>query len=79
MQKNPKMKAKTRRFLIVEGIYVNTGELCPLPELVKLCTKYKLRIFVDESVSFGTLGAHGKGVTEHFNVPVEDIDLIMGN
>jgi serine palmitoyltransferase len=28
--------------------------------------KYKVRLFIDESVSFGVLGANGRGVTEHF-------------
>lgn len=78
-KKNPKKAAKIKRFLIIEGIYMNTGEICPLPELVALCKRYKLRIFMDESISLGTLGAHGKGVTEHFGVPREDIDLIMGS
>lgn len=75
---NRKKAAKTKRFLIVEGIYMNTGSICPLPDLVALCKKYKLRIFIDESISFGTLGAHGKGVTEHFGVPRGDVDMIMG-
>lgn len=78
LQKNPKKQARKKRFLIVEGIYMNTGQICPLPELVKLCRKYKLRIFVDESISFGTLGSKGKGVTEYYNVPRHEIDLIMG-
>ena len=77
-KKNSKNVETTRKFLIVEGIYMNTGTICPLPELVALCRKYKLRIFVDESISFGTLGATGKGVTEHFNVPRHEIDVIMG-
>ncbi|XP_066599906.1 serine palmitoyltransferase 1 isoform X2 [Prorops nasuta] len=70
---------RTKRFLIVEGIYANTGTLCPLPELIKLCRKYKLRLFVDESISFGTIGNNGRGVTEHFNVPKHEIDLIIGS
>lgn len=69
-QKNPKKALKTRRFLVAEGIYMNTGEICPLPDLVALRQKYKLRLFVDESISFGTLGKGGRGVTEHFNVDV---------
>lgn len=77
-KKNPKKAVKTRRFLIVEGIYMNTGDICPLPELVKLCREYKLRIFVDESISFGVLGNNGRGVTEHFGVPRHEIDMIMG-
>ncbi|XP_076246649.1 serine palmitoyltransferase subunit I [Calliopsis andreniformis] len=78
-EQNPKKASKIKRFLVVEGIYMNTGNICPLPELVALCKKYKLRIFIDESISFGTLGAHGKGVTEHFGVPSQDIDMIMGS
>ncbi|SPP73408.1 serine palmitoyltransferase 1 [Drosophila guanche] len=75
-QKNPKKALKTRRFLVAEGIYMNTGEICPLPELVALRKQYKLRIFVDESISFGTLGKGGRGVTEHFNIDRNEIDLI---
>jgi len=29
-----------------------------------------VRIFIDETVSFGTFGKSGKGITEHFGVPV---------
>ncbi|XP_014214560.1 serine palmitoyltransferase 1 [Copidosoma floridanum] len=70
---------RRRKFLIVEGIYMNTGMVCPLPQLVALSRKYKLRIFVDESISIGTVGATGRGVTEHFNVPRHEIDMIMGS
>ena len=44
--------------------------------------KYKLRIFVEESFSFGVLGKTGRGITEHFGVSVSnpgDITLIMFN
>lgn len=37
---------------------------------VNLKYKYKLRIFLEESMSFGVLGEHGRGVTEHFGVNV---------
>lgn len=59
--------------MVAEGIYMNTGEICPLPDLVALRSKYKLRLFLDESVSFGVLGKNGRGLTEHFNVDVSDI------
>ncbi|KZC05145.1 PREDICTED: serine palmitoyltransferase 1 [Dufourea novaeangliae] len=78
-EKNYKKASKIKRFLIVEGIYMNTGKICPLPDLVALCQKYKLRIFIDESISFGTIGAHGKGITEYFNIPRDNIDMIMGS
>ncbi|XP_077479193.1 serine palmitoyltransferase 1 isoform X1 [Stigmatopora argus] len=78
-QQNPRKARVTRRFIVVEGLYINTADICPLPELVKLKYKYKVRIFLEESMSFGVLGEHGRGVTEHFGVNIEDIDLISAN
>lgn len=69
-RENPKKAAKIRRFIIVEGIYMNTGEMCPLPEIIELRRRYKLRLILDESISFGSLGKNGRGLTEHFNVDV---------
>jgi serine palmitoyltransferase len=77
--KNPKKAAKTRRFLVAEGIYVNTGEMCPLRELVQLRAKYKLRLFLDESVSFGTIGKTGRGLTEFLGVDKTEVDLICSS
>ncbi|XP_015416728.1 PREDICTED: serine palmitoyltransferase 1 isoform X2 [Myotis davidii] len=78
-QKNPRKARVTRRFIVVEGLYMNTGTICPLPELVQLKYKYKARIFLEESLSFGVLGEHGRGVTEHFGINIDDIDLISAN
>ncbi|XP_038598492.1 serine palmitoyltransferase 1 [Tachyglossus aculeatus] len=77
--KNPRKARVTRRFIVVEGLYVNTGAVCPLPDLVRLKYRYKARIFLEESLSFGVLGEHGRGVTEHFGINIEDIDLISAN
>ena len=68
--KNPKLAKMTRKFLVVEGIYQNTGEICNLKEMVELKNKHKVRLFVDESLSFGVLGYHGRGITEHLDIPV---------
>lgn len=78
-QKNPKKARVTRKFIVAEGLYINTADVCPLPQLVKLKYKYKVRIFLEESMSFGVLGEHGRGVTEHFGVNIDDIDLISAN
>lgn len=50
-----------RRFIVVEGLYSKTADLCPLPKLIELKWKYKVRIFVDESYSFGVIGKTGRG------------------
>ena len=75
-RKKPKKARTIRRFLIIEGLYLNYGDLCPLERMVELKYQYKFRIFMDESVSFGTIGRTGRGVTEYFNVDRNKIDLI---
>ncbi|XP_050732130.1 serine palmitoyltransferase 1-like isoform X2 [Eriocheir sinensis] len=77
-KKDPRRANATRKFLVVEGIYFNTGQLCDLPGLVALRRRYKLRLFLDESVSFGTLGSRCRGVTDHYGVPLKEVDLLMG-
>ncbi|KAH0628180.1 hypothetical protein JD844_009016 [Phrynosoma platyrhinos] len=51
----------------------------PRKARVKLKYKYKVRLFLEESFSFGVLGEHGRGVTEHFGINIDDIDLISAN
>lgn len=65
-----------RRFVVVEGLYRNFGDIVPLDQVVELSKKYKWRLFMDESHSIGSFGSTGKGVTEHFGVAVSDIDIL---
>jgi len=68
-----------RRFIVVEGLYRNSGTVCPLPAVVALKQAHHFRLIVDESLSFGALGAtSGLGVTEHFGMAVDDVDILMG-
>ena len=68
-----------RRFIVVEGLYRNSGTVCPLPAVVALKQAHHFRLIVDESLSFGALGAtSGLGVTEHFGMTVDDVDILMG-
>ena len=40
---------------------------------MELKKKYKYRLILDESVSFGSVGRTGRGLTELYNVPVRAI------
>jgi serine palmitoyltransferase len=68
-----------RRFIVCEGIYQNIGDVAPLPQLVELKKKYKFRLILDESMSVGTLGQTGRGLTEHFGVPIEEVDILCAS
>jgi len=63
-----------KRFIVVEGLYKNYGDLAPLAKLIELKKKYCFRLVVDETYSFGCFGT-GKGITEVFDVSIHDIDI----
>ncbi|KAG9286591.1 hypothetical protein G9A89_005359 [Geosiphon pyriformis] len=69
----------TRRFIVTEGIFANFGDIAPLPKLIELKKKYKYRLILDESVSFGTMGKRGAGLTDYFNLEPKEVDMIVGS
>ncbi|XP_048141450.1 long chain base biosynthesis protein 1-like [Rhodamnia argentea] len=71
-----KRAKRLRRYIVVEAIYQNSGQMAPLDEIVRLKEKYRFRVLLDESNSFGVLGRSGRGLTEYYGVPVEKIDII---
>lgn len=71
-----------RKFIVTEGIFQNNGDLCPLPELINLKHKYNFRLFIDETLSLGSLGSHGRGIVEHYGFPNrsnEIVDITVGS
>ncbi|XP_069193194.1 serine palmitoyltransferase 1-like [Procambarus clarkii] len=76
-KKDPKKANATRKFMVIEAIYMNSGKMCPLPDLVKLRQKYQLRLYIDESITFGTLGPNCRGITDYYNIPMKEVDMIM--
>lgn len=66
-----------RRFIVTEGIFENTGDICNLPKIVELKEKYKYRSIIDESMSMGVIGSRGAGITDFFNIDPNRVDLIV--
>lgn len=73
-----KSKKLTRRFIVTEGLFELTGDISNLPKLVELKEKYKFRIMLDETWSFGAIGRTGRGLTEAQNVDPQQVDMIVG-
>ncbi|GAA6047407.1 hypothetical protein JCM3770_001290 [Rhodotorula araucariae] len=69
----------SRRFIVTEGIFENDGSMVDLPKVIELKNKYKYRLILDESWSFGAVGKTGRGVTEVFDVPAAAVDMLMGS
>ncbi|RCI07545.1 hypothetical protein L249_1662 [Ophiocordyceps polyrhachis-furcata BCC 54312] len=74
-----KAKRLTRRFIVTEGLFETTGDCTNLPRLVELKERYRFRIILDETWSFGVLGRTGRGLTEAQHVDPQQIDMIIGS
>jgi serine palmitoyltransferase len=65
-----------RRFIVVEGLYKNTGSIVPLDQVVALKHEFSYRLILDESHSFGALGKTGRGVVELYNQRLmQDVEI----
>ena len=65
--------------VIVDAVYSMDGDVCPLPELSRICRKYEAWLVVDEAHSLGVLGKNGKGILEYFDMPISSVDLLTGS
>jgi len=73
------VRSQYRRVLIiVEGVYSMDGDYCDVPAFVEVKKKHRAMLMVDEAHSFGTMGATGHGIAEHFQMNPRDVDIWMG-
>ncbi len=63
--------------LITEGVYGMSGDLGKLREIVAFKKKFSFRLLVDDAHGFGTMGANGRGTSEHLGV-MDEVDLYFG-
>ena len=60
--------------VITEGVFGMAGDLGKLDKIAALKKKYNFRFLVDDAHGFGTMGANGRGTSEHFGV-MDEIDI----
>lgn len=65
------------KLIVTDGVFSMGGDLCNLPELVKLAKKYNARLMVDDAHGLGIMGKTGRGTAEHFNL-MDEVDIVMG-
>ena len=68
----------TKILVLVEGIYSMEGAILELPEILRICKKYKAYIYIDEAHSIGALGPNGRGVCDYYGIDPREIDILMG-
>jgi glycine C-acetyltransferase len=63
--------------VITEGVFGMSGDMGKLDEIAKLKDEFDFRFLIDDAHGFGTMGATGAGVPEHFRVAAR-VDLHFG-
>ena len=77
LQKMSEEKICMGKLIVTDGLFNIHGKLAPLPQLKRLAKKYNAKLMMDDSHSTGVIGATGKGIEEHFNMP-KSIDILVG-
>lgn len=73
-----KCEEEALKLIVVDGVFSMEGDLCNLPEIIRLKKKYKnVAVMVDEAHGLGVFGKEGRGVCDHFGL-IDDVDIIMG-
>ncbi|MCA9143077.1 MAG: aminotransferase class I/II-fold pyridoxal phosphate-dependent enzyme [Planctomycetaceae bacterium] len=67
-----------RVLVVIEGVYSMDGDYPDLPKFVEVKQRHKTFLMVDEAHSIGTMGAHGRGISEHFGIDPREVDIWMG-
>ncbi|EPS42254.1 hypothetical protein H072_3791 [Dactylellina haptotyla CBS 200.50] len=78
IERDSRGRELTRRFIITEALFEDGGDVADLATIVKLKWRYKYRLILDETNSFGVVGATGRGLTEYYGLPATDVDMICG-
>ncbi|MNX49472.1 8-amino-7-oxononanoate synthase/2-amino-3-ketobutyrate coenzyme A ligase [compost metagenome] len=74
--KSSKDQYKTR-FVVVDGVYSQDGDLVKLDELIKLVHRYQGYVILDDAHGVGVIGDGGRGVIELYDC-YQDVDIITG-
>ncbi len=65
------------KLVVADAVFSMDGDIINLPEMHRICKKYRALLMVDEAHSLGVLGRTGRGIEEHFGMQGA-IDIKMG-
>ena len=67
---------KYGKLIVTDGVFSMEGDICNLPEIIRLAKKYGARVMVDDAHGLGVMGEHGRGTGEYFGLQ-DQVDIIM--
>ena len=65
------------RLIVTDGVFSMGGDICNLPEIVRLARQYGARVMVDDAHGLGVLGEGGRGTASYFGLE-DQVDVYMG-
>ena len=65
------------KIVVTDSVFSMDGDLAPIPAILALCEHHNAWLVIDDAHGFGCIGAHGRGVLEHFNLRSPNI-VYMG-
>jgi len=65
------------RFVVVDGVYSQDGDLALLPAIIALAHRYGAYVIMDDAHGVGVIGKTGRGVIEQGNL-YQQVDIITG-
>ncbi|WP_226504355.1 8-amino-7-oxononanoate synthase [Pseudomonas sp. MWU16-30317] len=71
-------KAVGDTLVVTDGVFSMDGDVADLPALAKVAKARGAWLMVDDAHGFGTLGASGGGVVEHFGLSQDDVPVLIG-
>lgn len=69
-------KKYAKIMIITDGVFSMDGDICKLPEIIKIAKKYGLITYIDDAHGSGVMGK-GHGTAKHFNLEKE-VDFQIG-
>jgi len=76
-EKLARIPADAHKLVITDGVFSMEGDICDLPEIVRIARGHNAQVMVDDAHGIGVLGPGGAGTAAHFGLTGE-VDLIMG-
>ena len=71
-------KAVGDTLVVTDGVFSMDGDVADLPALAATAKARGAWLMVDDAHGFGTLGANGGGVVEHFGLGLDDVPVLIG-
>lgn len=71
-------KAEGNTLVVCDGVFSMDGDLADLPALCAEARRKDAWLMVDDAHGFGTLGATGGGLVEHFGLGLDDVPVLVG-